>query len=249
METTPDFVLASDQYLHYGAYACAAIAVAVFLYHEFRILVIKDFKEKYDYVNLHEIQYFWYSILALILAVALYINSIASKISTSIFGNIETWFYVRTFLTLCFIVVAYFIFNSLVRIYYPRFVEKRLNKLRNKPRISPAGNIMRKLAEEEEEAHLEASQFAEQKEVHAVDYDVWLDEKTGFKKIEKYYSYQHAVECPECGYVTLKIQSEEVAQAPGDDETGILVKHYKCTYCSHREARETVIAALSENIA
>lgn len=249
METAPDFVLTSDLYLHYGAYACTAIAVIILLYHEFRIFIIKDYKAKYDYVNLHEVRYFWYCVVALILAAAMYMNHLAAQISTSIFGSMETWFYVRTFMTLCFIAVAYFLFNSLVRIYYPSFVEKRLNKLRHKPRISPQGNVMRKLRESEEEAHLEASQFAEQKEIHAVDYDVWLDEKTGYKKIEKYYSYQHVEECPECGYVTLKIKSEEVAQAPGENDPGLLVKHYKCTYCGHREARETIIAALSHNIA
>ena len=50
---------------------------------------------------------------------------------------------------------------------------------------------MRKLKESEEEAHLEASQFNEQKEIHSVDYDVWLDEVTGYKKVEKYISFQH----------------------------------------------------------
>jgi hypothetical protein len=249
METTPDFVSFTDAYLHYGAYACAAIAGLILLYHEFRIFQIKDYKKKYDYVNLHEIRYFWYAVMSLILGVALYLNSMAATISTSIFGNIETWFYVRTFLTVSFIVVAYFVFYSLVRIYYPRFVEKRLDKLRNKPRISPAGNPMRKLKEAEEEAHLEASQFQEQKEVHAVEYDVWLDEKTGHKIIEKYHAYQHAIECSECGYVTMRIASEEIAEAPSDSRQGVLVKHYKCTYCGHREAKEAVLAALSENTA
>lgn len=249
MENTPDFVVLVDQYLHYGAYGCAAIAGLILLYHEFRIFQIKDYKQKYDYVNLHEIRYFWYAVMSLILGVALYLNSMAAKISTSIFGNIETWFYVRTFLTLSFIVVAYFVFYSLVRIYYPRFVEKRLDKLRNKPRISAAGNPMRKLKEAEEEAHLEASQFQEQKEVHLVEYDVWLDEKTGEKKIEKYEVWQHAIECSECGYVTMRISSEEISQAPSDSQQGVVVQHYKCVYCGHREAKEAVIAALSENIA
>src|SRR5687767_7424463 len=126
-------------------------------------------------------------------------------------------------MTVSFIIVAYFIFYSLVRIYYPRYVEKRLNKLRHKPRISPAGNPMRKLKEAEEQAHLEADQFNEQKEVQSVDYDVWLDEKTGFKKIEKYISSQHALECPECGYVTLKISKEEIIEQPGPNTSGLLV--------------------------
>lgn len=249
MEQTPHFVDTFDTYLATGAYVCAGIAILILLYHEFRILQIRDYKAKYDYVNLHEIKYFWYSVMALILAVALYINNIAAGISMDIFGNKETWFYVRTFMTLSFLVVAYFLFYSLVRIYYPRSVEKRLAKLRTKPRISPAGNEMRRLSEHEEEAHLEASQFAEQKEIHSVDYDVWLDEKTGFKKIEKYHSYQHAEECGECGYVTMKISSEELEKAPSNMESGLLLKHYKCSYCGHREAKEVVVAALSENIA
>ena len=78
METTPDFVSASDRYMMLGAYLAAGIAVAILLYHEFRIFLIKDYKRKYDYVNLHEINYFWYAVIALILAVALYSNSIAS---------------------------------------------------------------------------------------------------------------------------------------------------------------------------
>lgn len=249
METTPHFVQVFDEYLTYAAYFCAGFSGLILLYHEFRIFQIKDYKAKYDYVNLYEVRYFWYGIMGLILAVALYVNHLAADISTKVFGDMETWFYVRTFMTVSFIIIAYFTFHSLVRIYYPRFVEKRLDKLRNKPRISPQGNVMRKLKESEEESHLEADQFKEQKEIHSVDYDVWLDEKTGYKKIEKYESYQHAIECSECGYVTMKIDHEELVEAPTLSEPGILVKHYKCSYCKHRQAKEVVVARLSENVA
>jgi hypothetical protein len=160
------------------------------------------------------------------------------------------YFYVRIFITACFAVIAYFVFFSMVKIYYPRSVEKRLNKLRNTPRISPAGNAMRKLSEEEEDAHLEASQIAEESSaIHSVDYDVWIDEKTGYKTVEKYLNYQHTEECPECGYFTLKIAHEEVEKAPSQDESGLLAKHYKCGYCNHRELREVTIAKLSDNVA
>lgn len=245
MENTPDFIASWDEYLTGGAYLCAGFAVVILLYHEFRIFLIKDYKEKYDYVNLHEINYFWYAVIALISAAALFLNSLASKLN--LFASPVTWFYVRVFMTAGFAVISYVLFYSLVRIYYPRYVEKRLMKLRNKPRLSPEGNLMRKLKEAEEEAHLEASQWSEQKEIHSVDYDVWLDEKTGYKKIEKYISYQHAIECSECGYVTMKIAREELAQAPTDESQGILIKHYKCSYCGHREAKEVVVAPLSEN--
>lgn len=235
-----------DDYMTLGAFTCIGIAVLILLYHEYRIFLIKDYKEKYDYVNLNEVRFFWYSVVALILAAAFYANSIGTKM---IFSDVTIWFYVRIFMTASFAVVAYFIFYNLVRVYYPRYVEKRLNKLRHRPRISPYGNVMRKLKEKEEEAHLEPELFKEQKEIHSVDYDVWLDEKTGYKKVEKYHAYQHTEECPECGYVTFRLRNEEIPVQPTETATGILVKHYRCTYCKHREARESVIAPLSENIA
>jgi hypothetical protein len=248
MEQIPDYVAVWDGYLPILAALSTAYAVLIFLYHEFRIFLIKDYKEKYDYVNLHEVRYFWYAVIGLIGAFAFYANALASR-TQGIFANVETWFYVRTFITLSFLVIAYVMFYSLVKIYYPRYVEKRLIKLRNKPRTSPAGNVMRKLEESEEEAHLEASQFTEQEIVQSVDYDVWLDEKTGFKKIEKYVSSQHSLECPECGYVTLKITKEEIETPPTDESSGLLLKHYRCTYCSHREAHEVTIAPLASNVA
>ena len=84
---------------------------------------LKDFKEKYDYVNQHEIRYFWYAVIAFIVAGVVYANTIAtSKIQT----DGMRWFYVRLFITASFGVIAYIISFSLVRIYYPRQLEKRL---------------------------------------------------------------------------------------------------------------------------
>jgi len=235
-----------DSYMIIGTVLSVAFALFIFIYHEFRIFQIKDFKEKYDYVNLNEIRFFWYMIMALIIAVFFYANTIA----TTQIQNMDStrWFFVRLFITISFAVVAYFIFFSMVRIYYPRNVERRLQKLRHAPRISPQGNIMRRLGEDEEDIHLEQSQIAEEaSEVHSVDYDVWIDEKTGYKKVEKYSAYQHALECPECGYVTLRLDSEEIEKAPTQNDTGLLLKHYRCTYCKHREAKEVMIARLADN--
>lgn len=245
MQADSDFIVAWDRYMILGASLCAAIAVLILLYHEVRILMIRDYKAKYDYVNLNEIRFVWYTVIALITGAALYANSIGTKM---IFSDVTIWFYVRIFMTASFAVIAYIIFYSLVRIYYPRYVEKRLNRLRHKPRISPEGNVMRKLREKEEEAHLEPELFREQSEVHSVDYDVWLDEKTGYTRVEKYHAYQHSEECPECGYVTFRLRKEEIVQQPSDEDPGLLVKHYRCSYCKHREARESVIARLSENV-
>jgi len=214
---TPIFFQSWDKYMSFGAYTSLAVAILILLYHEFKIFQIKDYKEKYDYVNQNEIRFFWYAVLAVIFMIGFIGNRIGTE--EIITSKRMMWFYVRLFMTMSFIVIGYFVFYSMVRIYYPRSVEKRLKKLRNTPRISPTGNPMRKLSEEEEDAHLEESQIAEENsDVHSVDYDVWIDEKTGHKKVEKYLSYLHAEECPECGYYTLKIDNEEIEKRPTANE-------------------------------
>lgn len=244
---TPIFFESWDQYMTFGAYISLAVAIFILLYHEFKIFQIKDYKEKYDYVNQNEIRFFWYAVLAVIFMIGFIGNRIGTE--EIIVSKRMMWFYVRLFMTMSFIVIGYFVFYSMVRIYYPRSVEKRLKKLRNTPRISPDGNQMRKLSEEEEDAHLEESQIAEENsDVHSVDYDVWIDEKSGYKKVEKYMSYLHAEECPECGYYTLKIDSEEVEKRPTATESGLLAKHYKCSYCNYRELREVTLSNLSKNV-
>ena len=246
MGTDVSFFDKWDDYMTLGGIVFIVIAIIVFLYHELRIMMIKDYKEKYDYVNAHEIQYFWYTFLALILASTFFGNTILTE---KIIHRGMLWFYVRCFISISVTVVAYMVFYSMVRIYYPRYVERRLKRLRNTPRISPAGNEMRKLSEQEEDAHLDASQIAEEASgVHSVDYDVWIDEKTGFKKVEKYMNYQQVEECPNCGFFMMRIDVEEVEKAPTATEPGILAKHYKCGYCGHREIKEATLAALSSNV-
>src|SRR6478735_7371288 len=70
-----------ENFVDLATYGSAAVGVLILLYHEYKLLAIRDYKEKYDYVNLHEIRYFWYAIIAFIFAVALYTN----KAVTSLF--------------------------------------------------------------------------------------------------------------------------------------------------------------------
>jgi hypothetical protein len=247
LKYSSEFVPTWDFYMMLGAIVFLCLSLGTFLFYESRITQIKEIKEKYDYVILNEIKFFWYSVLLIIAAVAFLSNTVMTD---WIMRKGWDWFLGRIFLTVCIAIVLYVMFKSMVRIYYPKYMERRLEKLRNKPRISPAGNTMRKLSEEEEDAHLEADQIAEEgSEVHSVDYDVWLDEKTGFKKIEKYYSYHHVVECPSCGYVTMKIHHEEVTLKPTMTEPGELVKHYRCIFCNHRERQSVHLAKLADNVA
>jgi hypothetical protein len=245
MENSSVFSGTTDSYLVLGALIFLAIAVLILVYHEIRIFLVRDAKEKYDYVNTHEIRYFWYAVMAVIVSAALYIN----KLVTPFFAVDEPLrTYIRLFFGAGFLVIAYLLLSGMVRVMYPRVVERRLARIRNKPRVSPAGNIMRKLSEEEEAVHLDKSQIDEQaSDIHSAEYDVWIDEKTGFKKIEKYMAFQHAQKCKECGFYTMKIASEEIEKKPTATEEGLLIEHYRCSYCKHREAKEVVIAKLSAN--
>ena len=239
MESTSTFLGLWDQSMIILAAGCLAIGLCTLLYYEFKVLQIKDFKEKHDFVNQHEIQYFWYVVVAFIAATAVYANSIATE---RIVLDGMRWFYVRLFITAGLGVVAYITCYSLVRIYYPRHLQRRLDRLRNSPRLSPEGNIMRKIAEAEEQHHLEENHLTG---IHTIDYDIWIDDVTGHKKIEKYPAYQQAEECKECGYYTLRIDEEEIEHAPTFDDEGVLLSHYECTYCGHREQREIKVARLA----
>jgi len=241
------YLAAWDRYMILGSEIFLGIGLLIFLYYEVKVAQIKDPKEKYDYVSTHEIRYFWYAFLAVVIAACIFLNSVATETVASRY----MWLiYVRLISTGILGILAYLFTNSVINVYYPRYLMKRLDRIRNKPRISPDGNKMRKLSEEEEDAHLDESMIAEEASaVHSVDYDVWIDEKTGHKKIEKYFDYLHTEECPDCGYYTLKIDIEEIVTPPTHSEAGALHKHYKCSFCGHRELKKVTIAALSSNVA
>lgn len=243
--STTSFIETWDRYLILGSYVCFGLALLIILIHEIRVMTIANEKDRYDYVNQHEIKYFWYAVIGLIAGLALY----ATATVTPLFPVDDSLkLYISIFFLAGLVVIAYLILSSMVRILYPRFLEGRLSRIRNKPRKSSAGNIMRKLSGSEGEVHLEADQLAQHKsEIHSVEYDVWLDEKTGEKKVEKYMAYQHAEKCAECGFYTMKIDREEIEKQPTQTEDGLLLEHYRCSYCKHREAREVVIASLGSN--
>ena len=121
-----------------------------------------------------------------------------------------------------FAVIAYNVLIA-VRIIIPTD-RKRLMKLRIHG-VSPDGNIMRKLRESEEEHHLEPWMKAEGR-IHSIDYDIWLDDTTGYRMVEKYPAFQHVEECSECGFFTMKLEAEEIEQAPTSEQQGLLMKHY-----------------------
>lgn len=242
-----DFMGTWGNYVIQFSFACFGLAILIIIVHEIRIMTMSNYKSRYDYVNQHEIRFFWYAIIAFIAGASLFLTATISPV-------IEVDSFLKPFVDLFFlagfVVVSYYSLSHLVRTLYPRFLDNRLLRIRNKSRLSSAGNRMRKLSQEEGAVHLEAGGYTDVgNAVHSIEYDVWVDEKTGEKKIEKYFVYQHADKCEECGYYTMMVASEEITKQPNFQEPGILVKHYRCTYCHHREARQVAIAPTSTNLA
>ncbi|MBL7863933.1 MAG: hypothetical protein JNK10_03590 [Cyclobacteriaceae bacterium] len=217
---------------HNIAYGAWVLGILVILGYIVRLSSIPDNKDKYDFINRHEVKILWYATLIIIVGACAYFNGNIVELTTVLT-------FVRIFLTAMMGTIAALIIQNLLKFYYPFFIEKRLKVLRYKPRISPkTGKPMKLLSEEEEDAHLDEGMQAEEN-VFSVDYDVWKDEETGFIKIEKYAGHLHAIQCPECNYQTFKVNREEILKQPTDTEEGELVKHYQCSYCGYK-AKKTV---------
>ncbi len=215
-------------------YACWALGILVVLGYIVRLYTIPDNKDKYDFINRHEVKVLWYASLIIILGACAYFNSTITQLTT-----IMT--FVRIFLTAMMGTIAALIIQNLLKFYYPFFIEKRLKVLRYKPRISPkTGKPMKLLSEEEEDVHLDEGMQAEEN-VFSVDYDVWKDEETGFIKIEKYAGHLHAIQCPECNYQTFKVVREEILRAPTESLEGELLKHYQCSYCGYKAKKSVAL--------
>jgi multisubunit Na+/H+ antiporter MnhF subunit/Zn finger protein HypA/HybF involved in hydrogenase expression len=209
------------------------VAVLLTIYHILKGATISDPKKKHDFIVANEINTFWYAMLSLSIAGGMYLNTIGNETVK----EEVIWFFVRLFITASFTTIFALIFHSLIKVYYPFQVYKRLNKLRHKPRVNPSnGNTMKLMSEEEEDKYL-TDEMIEEEALHAVDYDVWLDAETGFTLIEKYDGASLAIECPSCGYRTLRVVDEKVLRSPTIEAEGELENFYECSYCGHKEVR------------
>lgn len=237
-DISPELLQAWNTYGRYIAYAVAIVGVLIFLGHLVKLISIKEQKDKYDYINTSEIKLLWYAALFIIIGAAVYANTLVDKTGW-------LWFFVRIFVSSMLAIIVGVVIQNVLKFYYPFYIEKRLKKLRYSPRISPDGRKMRLLSEEEEDVYLDEGMQAEE-DAFAVDYDVWIDEESGYTKIEKYNGRLHALKCSECNYQTLKMTSEEVIQSPTATEEGELMKHFTCSYCGHKERKSVRIARLRQ---
>ena len=226
---SPELLANWNTYGGYLAMAVAGIGIVILIGHYFKLMATGDYKTRYDYINMHEINMLWNGILLLLIGGTLYFNTIINPSNW-------LWFFVTLFMSSMFAVILGVIVQNILKFYYPFFIEKRLKKLRYAPRVSPDGRKMKLLSEEEEDVYLDEGMQAEE-DAFSVDYDVWIDEESGFTKIEKYNGRLHALQCSNCNYQTLKVDREEVIQEATEIEDGELMKYFACGYCGHKERK------------
>jgi hypothetical protein len=218
------------------AFGCWAVGLLVVLGHLLKLSMTKESKDKYDYINRHEIKLLLIGAVIMVIGFAFYFNSwVTAETGTLL------WIVVRLFTTISMGLLTAMIMQNLLKFYYPFYIEKRLKVLRYKPRISPkTGKPMKLLSEEEEDSYLDEGMIAEEN-LFSMDYDVWKDEESGYIKIEKYAGHLHAVQCPECNYQTFKVVKEEILKAPSEIEEGELMKHYLCGYCGYKAKKAVTL--------
>lgn len=231
---------------NYWAIIAAAVligfAVLRVLFHLIKLTTTKDFKQRYDFINEKEISTYWSATVLLLIGASFLANSFLSEVGLF-------WFIIRWFTTISIAFILGVVANNMFKFYYPFYIEKRLRQLRYKPRISPkSGKAMKLLSEEEEDVYLDEGMQAEE-DVFSIDYDVWVDEETGYTKIEKYSGHLHALNCPECNYQTLRVIKEEIVTKPTYDEEGELIKYFICSYCDYNAQETFTVAKLKGSAA
>ncbi len=239
LETPLEFIGTWDYWAKVVALLSFAISAFIFGKYYLKLLFTKEPKNRYDMINEKEISALRGGSVFIIIALAFFANSFLDQIG--IF-----WFSIRGIVTISLGVILGVILQNMLKFYYPFYVEKRLKALRFKPRVSPkTGKEMKLLSEEEEDVYLDEGMQAEEN-AFSVDYDVWVDEETGYTKIEKYSGHMHSLQCPECNYQTFRVEKEDIIEQPTEFEEGELVKHFDCGYCGHKESRTFKIAKLKQ---
>jgi len=215
------------------------IAVLIVIGYYVRLASLKEYKQKYDFINRNEIDSLWRATVVLLVGAIVLVNGVL--------GETELlWLSVKIFVSAMMALIIGVIIQNILKFYFPFYIEKRLKRLRYAPRISPkTGKAMKLLSEEEEDVYLDEGMQAEE-DIFSVDYDVWVDEETGYTKIEKYSGHLHALQCSECNYQTLKVVKEEIIKSPSVAEEGELMKYFKCSYCGHKARKTFHIAKIKD---
>lgn len=222
----------------------SALSFILLLYFLIYKATLKEPKEHYDYINKSEKKYLWRASLLVTISIIFFLNYFFVR-DTIIAGDILKFLAVSFSFFIIGLILAV-IFRYYFNVYYPFQMEKRLERIRYKiPRfiIDETGKRigpLRLLNDDEEDLYLDEGMQKEEL-LNSIDYDIWIDDKTGLKKIERYDGKIHALRCSECDYQTLRIDRSEIINEATAFLEGEMVKYYHCDYCGHKEKRHYII--------
>ncbi len=227
-----EFIQLFHWYVFLASMSFLLAAILWYLLYHLRVSMINTYKGKYDFINAKEVKNYKVAWTLVGISVGLAVNLYQWPEML----DLEVWFFVRIFMGVAAGTLIGYVISLILEFYYPTFLHRKLLKWRFMPRInSENGRKMKLLSEDEEDVHLVGGQQAEE-EVFSVDYDVWIDEKTGDVSIEKYDGHLEVDRCNNCGFYTMRVKREEVTKAPEGKEHGELVKYYQCSYCKVQRA-------------
>lgn len=240
----PEFVIAWHEMAQICAVIFLFIAVSIVLFYLIGYVLGKKRTSIYQYVSEKEISTLKVSVLFVSLAIVFYTNSLLTyAVKTANYFELGA----QVFASFMVGTIFFFIVKTILDVYYPSILEKKLTRIRFKKINHPVtGNPMRLLNEEEEDVHL-TEEMIEHENIFAYDYDVWIDEITNEKIIEKYDVHHTHRICSKCKFRTLKEKREEIIEKPTLTSPGILLKFYECSYCKHKEKHEVKVAPLDAN--
>ena len=233
-----DFLAKWQQIVSILVFVVLGIGVLNYIFYKISFASKKTYKEKFDLASEKETKKLLSGHILIAIALFLFCNTL--EYETMKLDGI--WFFIRLFVSMCIGVLYGYIAQLILKFYYPRILEKKLKKLRYTPRVNPEnGTKMKLLSEAEEDAYLDEGMQAEEN-VFSVDYDVWIDESTGYTKIEKYQGHLTALECDRCGFQTLRLAKEEIIKEATATEDGELLKEFNCSYCGRIKRKNVVLS-------
>ena len=239
-----DFLAGWQQVVFILIFVALAASLVNYILYKVKFSSKKTHKEKFDLASESETKAFLLSHILIATSLFFFNNTLVEE---TVAINI-VWFFIRIFIAGCIGLLYGYVAHLVLKFYYPGKLEKKLKKLRYTPRVNPEnGHKMKLLSEEEEDAYLDEGMQAEEN-VFSIDYDVWIDESTGYTKIEKYKGHLTALQCDRCGFQTLRLSKEEIIQEATETEDGELLKEYTCTYCGRIKRKNVILSkTMKEN--
>jgi len=113
------------------------------------------------------------------------------------------------------------------------------------PACQACGSPMRRLTEQEEDAHLEHGQQTEER-IESRDYDVWLC-ACGATSKAHYKGAKPAAQCESCKYFTDCLTTSRVIRSATTSSSGLREDFYCCAQCGKKRSVEVTIAKLSSS--